>query len=206
MRTFGLSTVLGLILCVCGTACSFARSSSDNFYSESRKVTSFNRIDMSAVGEVYFTQGKECSLLIEGDAEMVKDHQSKVENGTLVVSIEEENKSRDKGVTIYVTAPDLKNLIFRGVGQVICEQPLNLKELNMEFTGVGKLDIKELKCDTLKATVEGVGRCYINVDCAVLNASVNGIGSMEFEGYAGKAIIEGNGLGHVDTNDLKIGK
>lgn len=169
------------------------------------KVDNFNRMDLTTVGVVYFTQGAKHSVKIDGKKTNVDKIQVYVENGTLCIEPKEDNLNGKKdGVNIYITAPTLEDLVFCGVGALYCEEELKVSDFKCALEGVGKIYIRNLKCQKLKAEVEGVGKADIHVECQEINAEINGIGSLTLSGKTKKATIDKDGIGVVDTHNLKI--
>ncbi|MBR0041534.1 MAG: DUF2807 domain-containing protein [Bacteroides sp.] len=169
------------------------------------KVEKFHNLDLTTVGSVYFTQASKCSVKIDGKKENVDKLDVYVENGTLNIEPKEKNLNGTKnGVNIYITAPTLEDLVFCGVGALYCEEELKVSDFKCALEGVGKIYIRNLKCQKLKAEVEGVGKADIHVECQEINAEINGIGSLTLSGKTQKAKIDKDGIGIVDTHNLKI--
>lgn len=169
------------------------------------KVDNFQNLDLTTVGSVYFTQASKCSVKIDGKKENVDKLDVYVENGTLNIEPKEKNLNGTKnGVNIYITAPTLEDLVFCGVGALYCEEELKVSDFKCALEGVGKIYIRNLKCQKLKAEVEGVGKADIHVECQEINAEINGIGSLTLSGKTKKATIDKDGIGIVDTHNLKI--
>lgn len=176
--------------------------------SEVRKVEAFSSIEVTSVATIYFTQSNTYSFKIEGLEEYVKTTTSVVKNGCLVIGVKEgdKNRNRKKGVTIYLSAPDLKEMEFTGVGSFNCDTPLKLDEVKFQVEGVGKVNVKDLTCRSLKVGLEGVGNADIRVNCDYLSANLDGVGHVTLSGTAGKADISKGGVGSVNTRNLKIGR
>lgn len=187
----------------------FAADKNENQVSEVRKVEAFSSIEVTSVATIYFTQSSTYSFKIEGKEKYVKTTTSEVKNGRLVVGFkdgDQKTRNRKDGVTIYLSAPDLKEVEFAGVGSFNCDKPLKLDEVKFQVEGVGKLNVTDLTCRTLKVSLEGVGKADIHVNCDYLRASIEGVGSVKLSGTAGKADVSKDGIGSVNTRDLKIGK
>lgn len=177
--------------------------------SEVRKVATFSSIDITSVATVYFTQSDTYSLKIEGKEKYVKATATTVKNGRLVIGFKDndrETRSRKDGVKIYLSAPDLKEMEFSGVGSFNCEKPVKLDNVKFLVEGVGKVNVADLTCHTLKVELEGVGKADINVRCDDLSVDVNGVGSVTLSGVAGSADISKGGIGSVNTKNLKVGR
>lgn len=200
-------TLSFLFAVVVGT--DYKANTDDNNVSEVRKVEAFSSIEVTSVATVYFTQSDTYSLKIEGKEKYVKTTTTVVNDGRLVIGFKDgdkESRNRKEGVTIYLSAPDLKNLGFTGVGSFNCEKPLKLDDVKFQVEGVGKVNVKDLTCNTLRVGLEGVGKADINVNCDYLSANLDGVGSVKLSGSAGSADISKNGIGSVNTRNLKIGR
>lgn len=175
--------------------------------SETRNLSGFSNIEMSSVGAVYFTQGDSYSFRIEGDKKFVENTATKVKDGCLkITSIEKiTTRGTNNGVKIYITAPDLDYLVLSGVGSFVCDDKLELDDIEFELKGVGSLEISDLRCQSVDVSLKGVGSAELNVDCDMINGEVKGVGSLEVSGKAGKANFKKSGIGSIDRDDLKIG-
>ena len=185
-----------------------AGNGKDGKVSEVRKVEAFSSIDVTSVASVYFTQSDTYSLKIEGKEESVKNTSSSVNKGCLVIGFKSKKQIRNRknGVTVYLSAPDLKNVDFSGVGSFNCKEPLKLGDIKFHVGGVGELKVSDLTCRSLKVGLDGVGSAEIQVDCDFLSAKLSGVGQVVLSGTAGQADISKGGVGSVNTRNLKVGK
>lgn len=197
---------IGWLLALAWT--SLACAADNDKVSEVRKVKPFSSIEMTSVATVYFTQGKECSLKIEGKERFVRNIETNVKDDCLVIGFvnKKDSYKRKDGVDIYLTAPDLKRVEVTGVGGFNCKEPLKLEDVVLEVSGVGEVNIADLACQRLKVKLEGVGDVDIHVDCDYLHARLTGVGSVNLSGSAKDADISKGGIGSVDTKGLRIGK
>lgn len=191
---------------ITGTLYAASNEKNENV-SEVRKVEAFSSIEVTSVATIYFTQSNTYSFKIEGQEKYVKTTTSVVKDGCLVIGFKNNNEhNRNKGVTIYLSAPDLKKVEFTGVGSFNCDKPLKLDDVKFQVEGVGKVNVKDLTCRSLKVGLEGVGKADIHVNCDYLSAHLDGVGHVTLSGTAGKADISKDGVGGVNTNNLKIGR
>ena len=164
----------------------------------------------TSVGTIYFTQSDTYSFKIEGKEKHVKNTETTVKDGCLLIGFKDrKNKSmrnQKDGVTIWISAPDLKKVEFTGVGEFNCEKPLKLDEVSFEVKGVGEVNVSDLTCDELKVTLRGVGSADIHVVCDYLTARMSGVGDVTLSGTAGHADISKGGIGGVNTCNLKVGR
>lgn len=180
-----------------------------NPVTETRKVEAFQTLKLSTVGTVYLTQGDNYSLRFEGEEEYVKQNRSNVTDGVLSIDCNKDRNGKSlvknkNGVIIYITAPDLKEITFNGVGSLQCNHTMKLGDVKITISGVGDLDIEELICQSLDVKIEGIGKGEVNVKCQKLKATVSGIGGLTLSGETTQASISKTGLGYLDTEELKI--
>lgn len=206
MNTHVISIIIALLL---AALCSLGLCAQDRQVSKDIRVKDFSEIEMNTVGNVYFTQSGKYSLKIEGKQKYVDMFTASVKNGKLTLSMQGEKQKRSNikdGVDIYISAPDLKELDFSGVGKFCCDKPLKLDDVDLELEGVGGIEIKDLTCRRIGIKVQGVGDANINVDCDYLKASMQGVGSIVLSGKAQEADISCLGVGHVNRKNLIIKK
>lgn len=207
MKTNIVGIIIALILTFVGMLSVYAQ---DNKVSEVRKVDAFSSIEITSVGTIYFTQSDTYSFKIEGKEKHVKNTETTVKDGCLLIGFKDrKNKSmrnQKDGVTIWISAPDLKKVEFTGVGEFNCEKPLKLDEVSFEVKGVGEVNVSDLTCDELKVALRGVGSADIHVVCDYLTARMSGVGDVTLSGTAGHADISKGGIGGVNTCNLKVGR
>ena len=174
--------------------------------SQTRKVDVFHAIDITAVGEIIFTQADKYSLRIEGKEKSVNRTTTSVSgDGTLHIGFKGRSGRGNNGVTIYLSAPSLDGIEFRGVGSFRCEGVLKLDgDLNIDIDGVGEVVIDDLACRNLDIDLDGVGDAEITVNCDYVNASMHGVGSVTLRGNARSANLSRGGIGDLDTKGLHI--
>ena len=175
---------------------------------QTRKVEAFHAIDITAVGEIIFTQADKYSLRIEGKEKSVNRTTTSVSgDGTLHIGFKGRSGRGNNGVTIYLSAPSLDGIEFRGVGSFRCEGDLKLDgDLNIDIDGVGEVVIDDLACRHLDIDLDGVGDAELTVDCDHVDASMHGVGSVTLRGNARSANLSRGGIGELDTKGLNIGE
>ncbi len=172
---------------------------------QTRKVADFTRIEVTTVGQVYFTQSPEVSFRIEGKEKHVKNTTTEVRDGELVIGYKENNRKGSKnGVTIYLTAPTLEGVEFTGVGSFNCKETLKVDDIRFDVEGVGSLDVRDLQCETLTLRLNGVGNADVEVHADHVDASMEGVGSVTLRGKTRTAELEKSGIGSLNTRKLEI--
>ena len=205
MKTNIVGIIIALILTFVGMLSVYAQ---DTKVSEVRKVDAFSSIEITSVGTIYFTQSDTYSFKIEGKEKHVKNTETTVKDGCLLIGFKEkqEHEKSERWRDHWISAPDLKKVEFTGVGEFNCEKPLKLDEVSFEVKGVGEVNVSDLTCDELKVTLRGVGSADIHVVCDYLTARMSGVGDVTLSGTAGHADISKGGIGGVNTCNLKVGR
>ena len=207
MKTNIVGVIIALVLAFVGMLNVCAQ---DVKVSEVRKVDAFSSIEVTSVGTIHFTQSDTYSFKIEGKEKYVKNTETTVKDGRLLIGFKDKKNKRMRnqkdGVVIWISAPDLKKVEFNGVGEFKCEKPLKLDEVSFEVKGVGEVHVSDLTCNELKVALRGVGSADIHVACDYLSAKMSGVGDVTLSGTAGHADISKGGIGGVNTDNLKIGR
>lgn len=173
---------------------------------QTRKVADFTRIEVTSVGQIYFTQSSEVTFRIEGKEKYVKNTTSEVRDGVLEIGFKDKNANRKgkNGVDIYLTAPTLESVEFTGVGSFNCKEKLEADDIRFDIEGVGSLDVRDLQCETLTLRLQGVGEANVEVQADHVDASMEGVGSVTLSGRTRTADIKKGGIGSLSTRRLEI--
>lgn len=205
MKTIFTRFIGALILATGFTSCVWAGGKGEQI-TEKRNVSGFSSIEIKSVGLVYFTQASDFSCSIEGEEGHVKNITTSVEGNTLKVSYHKKLKNNKNGTIIRISAPDLKQLDFSGVGSFNIDGKVDVQDLDVDYRGVGEFNVKDLHCRKAEFDLSGVGEVNINLNCEEVRADVNGIGSATFTGTARMASFHRGGIGELNTQGMKIGK
>ena len=183
-------------------------SAKDNDHiTQTRKVADFTRIEVTTVGQIYFTQSPKVTFRIEGKEKYVKNTTSEVRGGVLEIGFKDKGHSRKgnkNGVDIYLTAPTLEGVEFQGVGSFNCKETLKVDDIRFDVEGVGSLNVRDLQCKTLTLRLQGVGEADVEVQADHVDASMDGIGSVTLSGKTRTADIDKSGIGSLNTRRLEI--
>lgn len=155
---------------------------------EERSVSDFTGVSSGGYFNVYIKLGDKESLRLEGDAEMLKEIETKVEKGVLKIQLNSKKRYWDwdtsdrKKVNIYITAKVLTNITLSGSG-------------SMKVEGT-------LKAPDFKATLSGSGNLAFNAEAVNLTATLSGSGNMSLAGNAQNAQLTLSGSGNLGAADF----
>ncbi len=194
---------LFLVALVIFTGCAFSLGGirgSGVFKTDSREVTTFSSISFKSVGKLKVLQNGKESLTIIAEDNILPILKSHVSDKTLYINnVNESSINSTKPIEFVVEVRNLENLAAKAVGSIevngIQGKRLsvsldgvgsmaiagNVDVLELELIGVGSFDGQALKAKQALVRNKGVGSAVVNVS-EQLNASVSGLGSIEYVG------------------------
>lgn len=178
------------------TACNAAVRGSGNLVSESREVSGFDRIDLSAAGDVIIVQGEGETLTIETDDNVMEHVEAVVRGGTLNLGFKPGYSLIDPTrLTFTVGVDDLRGLEVSGSGDVEMEQ-LVTDRLAIDVSGSGNIRIGNLAADRMTMGISGSGDVDLAGEVASQNIDISGSGEYQAGDLASESIkIDVSGSG-----------
>lgn len=166
--------------------------------SEKRDVAPFTSVDVSGAFEVEIAAGKDRSLELEGDDNLLPMVTTEVSNGKLSVG-SQKSFSVKRPVRVRITTPDLEELTASGANDVTLSGVKNdrlridtsgaskiratgeTKTLDIEMSGASSVDTQDLHAQ--KVTVDSSGAGHASVYASEeLNAEASGASSITYTG------------------------
>ena len=199
-------------------ALSLAGSSAraDDLKTETRSVAPFDTVEMRGAAKVDITVGKPQSLIIEADVNEVAHIITEVRGTTLIIRRDENwwTDWRPKHVHIAIALPKLAgyslegtaetNIVglnggtsafsLNGTGNVKASGKLD--KLSLNLNGTGNADFSNVPVDAASVSVNGTGSVRVK-PAKDLVASVNGVGSVVYDGAPQHVTTSINGVGSV---------
>lgn len=138
-----------------------------------RKVSQFEKIESSVPYDVFYTQGEKCSVKIEGPEKLVKRIATESDGTTLKVYFpirETFHFGRNYGnVEIFITSPDVTNLVLRGSGTLTVKGKIDSDTLNLHLLGSGDMIVPDIICDRLITYLQGSGDLTVKKAQAIIS-------------------------------------
>ncbi|MFZ1989459.1 MAG: DUF2807 domain-containing protein [Alphaproteobacteria bacterium] len=205
-------------LLAAATALSLAAGSASaaNPKTETRNVGAFDAVEMRGAAKVDITVGKPQSVTIEADVNEVAHIITEVRGTTLVIRRDENwwTDWRPKHVHIAIAMPKLAGyslegtaetnitglnggttaFSLNGTGNVKASGKLDRVSLNLN--GTGNADFSNVPVDVASISVNGTGSVQVK-PAKELTASVNGVGSVIYDGAPQHLTTSINGVGSV---------
>jgi len=182
-----------IAICLLAGGCSFNLEGikpSKNYITRNYKVSDFDKLEISTIGEVYFIQSTDGTVSAQayGPDNVIEAIEVSKDGNTLVMLTPKKTRFRGNVNTkITITAPSLSEFNFRGVGNVHIEDGIKADRFEISNHGVGDVKINKAECNDIKVNSTGVGNVKIN-------------------GTAVNASLTSQGVGDIDASDLKCEK
>ena len=181
---------------------------------EKRVVASFDSLDVNYAGAIEMRSQEQQNVQISGDDNIIPLITTEVRNGTLYIRGIKGYSPQQK-LQVIVSTPNVKRFVFDGVGEANLSNIKNdrleivvngvgglsasgeTKELDINLSGVGSVNAKNLRAVNVKANSNAVG----NVDLYAtgkLDVTASGIGEVNYYGNPKIVGKRGEGIGRIN--------
>lgn len=188
-------------------SCSMMRADKNDPVMRIDKTGNYDRVEMRAIGEVFYTQSAVPTFKVYGPSEIVDALDVNCDNGTLTIDCQtEQGSGKDfKNIRIYISSPSLEYVRIDGIAEFYAEDRWEADNPVFMLDGIGKLRVHDLRCKTLDVIVEGIGDAEIDVHCDTIRTSNHGIGKIKLRGETQSLTRYKAGIGKTYTKGLKVG-
>jgi hypothetical protein len=175
----------------------------------------FDRVRVNAVAEIDIEIGPRFDVVVEAEDNIIDLLDVDVSGGRLTIDMDDRyDIDTDEDVRFEITMPSLVGLDIRGVADIVVsgldEKSVEIDcqgvckvycqgtamDLDIDFPGVGSLDLEDLRAANARVRVDGVG----NVDVRVtdkLDVEVNGMGKVRYYGDPYEVRTDVSGFGRI---------
>ncbi|MDP2334878.1 MAG: head GIN domain-containing protein [Bacteroidota bacterium] len=171
---------------------------------QTRKVDPFTEISLRIGAKVYLEQGEKQNLEIVAKPSTLEEIITEVKDGKLIIRFPNKNffwsTFQPGDITIHITTPEINGLAVSGSGDIIAENQINTKVMDMAVSGSGNIKLSDLSADQVKTAISGSGNIVLAGTKAAQDLSVNISGSGNFKGLdfsADDVAIKVSGSGNV---------
>ena len=177
---------------------------------QTRKVDPFTEISLRIGAKVHLEQGEKQNLEIVAKPSTLEELITEVKDGKLIIRFPNKDffwKTFQPGeITIYVTTPEIKGLGVSGSGDIIAEDGIKTKALDLAVSGSGNIKIEDLSAEQVKATISGSGDIVLSGKTAAqdLGVAISGSGNLKGMDYSADDVsVKIAGSGNVDIEANK---
>ncbi|MBI3765278.1 MAG: DUF2807 domain-containing protein, partial [Ignavibacteriales bacterium] len=204
MKKYLLLSILMMIVLL--ISCQHIRGSG-KIITESRDVKHFTRVVLACPGTMTVTQGKEESLTIEGDDNIVPKIETFVDDGTLTVRFRQKHYGNNfhpsRPLRFTLSLIDLSEGTVAGSGEMVASN-IRSDKLELTIDGSGTIDIDELTAHDLQAQINGSGTFNMSGEVPQQKISINGSGDYngrKLQTQSTRVSITGSGNSTVSASD-----
>lgn len=166
---------------------------------EFEQLSNINSIYLDGNYTVIIEQSDSPSLQIKGTG---KKHLNVfVEDNTLYIKnkyksgIDFKNKT---DIEVNIQLPQLKAIFINGLIDLHNTLPINGNKLDIDFNGVGEINLTKLNYESIKTSVNGTGSVEMNGNTNTLFLELKGLGSIDTQNLkAYRCIAKNNGVGSI---------
>ena len=153
---------------------------------QTRKVDAFNEISLRIGATVHLEQGTQKDIEIVAKPSTLEQIITEVKDGKLIIRFPNKNyfwnTFQPGDITIYITTPEINGLGVSGSGDIIAEDEIKTKMIDLAVSGSGNIKLSELLAERVKSTISGSGNIILAGETAAQDLSVNISGSGNFKG------------------------
>ena len=177
---------------------------------QNRKVDPFSEISLRIGAKVHLEQGAKQNLEIVAKSSTLDEIITEVKDGKLIIRFPNKDyfwKTFQPGeVTIYITTPEINGLGVSGSGDIIAENEIKTKILDLGVSGSGNIRLSELSAERVKSSISGSGDIVLAGKAAAqdLSVAISGSGNLKgFDYSADDVSVKIAGSGNVDIEANK---
>lgn len=181
---------------------------------QTRKVDAFTEISLRIGTKVHLEQGEKQNLEIIAKPSTLEEIITEVKDGKLIIRFPNKDffwKAFQPGdITINITTPEINGLGVSGSGDIIAEDQIKTKILDLAVSGSGNIRLSDLSAERVKSAISGSGDIVLAGKRAAQDLSVAISGSGNFKGLSYSAddvsikIIGSGNVGIEANNNLYI--
>jgi len=176
---------------------------------QTRKVDKFTSISLRISANVQLEQGENQNLKIVAKSSTLEEILTEVKDGELIIRFPNKNyfwNDFNPGeITIYITTAEINRLGVSGSGDIIAEDEIKAKSLDLSVSGSGNIKLMELSAEQVKTTISGSGNIYLAGKTAAedLSAAISGSGNLkalDFNADDVNVKVSGSGNVSIEAN------
>lgn len=171
---------------------------SGNVATEKRGVAGFNSVDVSGVFQVEIVAGKDYSVEVQADDNVLPLVETKVDGNVLHIDLSEKASTRND-LIVRITAPNIERVETTGAAKVTASgisndsfaiestgaSKVNLSgqtaKLDIEITGASLVDAEQLQAVNVDINASGASKIAVNVS-GELHSEASGASKIVYSG------------------------
>jgi hypothetical protein len=187
-----------LVISACNLNYQVAQGSG-RIISETRQVSGFEAVHISGIGELSITQGKEESIRVEAEDNLMPQIKIEVRSRTLFITLQDNERFvfPNRVPKYYLTFKQLNRIEAEGAASIEGGE-LDMEIFEIRNDGAGRLKIGPIKAKSLIVTVNGASRQELSGKVDEQKILINGVGVYKADELeSDKAVVQINGAGQA---------
>jgi hypothetical protein len=186
---------------------------SGNIVSEKRSVSGFSSVDVSNAFVVEIVAGKDFSVEVQSDDNIVPLIKTDVSGGTLHIETEKSVSTKNE-MTVRITAPEIEKIESSGVAKInasgLTGKSLAIStsgaskivvageaaDLSVDVSGASNVDAEKLNAVNARIETSGASKVYVNVS-GELHAQASGASHIFYSGEPKTVDVDKSGASSV---------
>lgn len=173
---------------------------------EIREVPVFTDISLRVPASLHVRQGDIQKVEVEATRTALDELITEVNGRALVIRFPTRqllNRNFDPGkINIYVTVPEINALMLTGSGDILAEDALTTRIMDLNVSGSGSIILNQLNADKVKAVISGSGDIVLKdgKEADEFNATISGSGNIKAASYEAREVsirILGSGNSYI---------
>jgi len=189
------------VICFCVIIAVFSLAAGNIFaqsgVKETRNVSDFTGVNFGVAGNLHIKLGSPFQVVLEGESRYLKDVETVVKNGKLIIRIDNHIFFNNEKVDVFITMPEIKSLGLSGSGRAAIEGTVKADMLDLSVSGSGKISIPGVILREMICSISGSGDIVLEGgEAEKADLSISGSGSYSGENTVIKnleARISGSG-------------
>jgi hypothetical protein len=169
---------------------------------ETRQLESFDQIQISGDFDVQIDTGRESSVVVETDENLLDLVVTHVSGNKLIIETRDDhclNPSRP--IEITINTPTASEIILEGSGYINC-YGLRTEELTIELDGSGQIECYEVEATSVTIDLQGSGMISSSLTTGNLEAQLEGSGEIRLNGASVSSDLKITGSGHIRADQV----
>jgi hypothetical protein len=169
---------------------------------EPRSLPYFHSIHLQGSGMAHLSQGREPSVEVRADENVIDIIKTEVRGGTLYVYTLHDI-TRISSFDVYVVMDEIREISVSGSGSVNGEGELNAEELTLNMFGSGRMSLS-LDAESTTTRISGSGKMELAGSSEELQAKISGSGQLNARSLSTKdtrIFVSGSGTGRVAASE-----
>ena len=153
---------------------------------QTRKVEPFTEISLRVGANVHLVQGEKQDIEIVAKPSTLEQLITEVKDGKLIIRFPNKNMLwstfQPGDITIHISTPTINALSVVGSGDIIAEDEIKSKIIELDVNGSGNIKLSELSAERVKTAISGSGNIVLAGKTTAQDLSIVISGSGNFKG------------------------